>query len=80
MVEEIAHRKKLLNAYTNRQRARPALQQFDALSVYDNLYPYPKTHENAMLLPVKNKVNYKKQSKKHFGASEYVRTSNCRQS
>lgn len=63
--EEIANRKKLLNAYTNRQKACHALQQFNALSVYDDLYPYPKIHKNAMLLPAKNKVN-KKQSKKHL--------------
>lgn len=58
------HRNKLPNVCSNRQTTRHASRQNNYLSMRGNSFPYTKTHENTILLPVKNKVNNDKKNKK----------------
>lgn len=58
------YRNNLPNVCSNQQTTRHASRQYNYLSMCDNSYPYTKTHEDTILLPVKNKVNNEKKNKK----------------
>ncbi|KYN11324.1 DC-STAMP domain-containing protein 2 [Trachymyrmex cornetzi] len=72
------HCKESLNVCTNRQTTCHVSRQRDKLSTHDSSYMCKKMYENAIPLPVQNKVNGERKSKKHSKSANNVNTDNRR--
>ncbi|XP_012059688.1 PREDICTED: uncharacterized protein LOC105622889 [Atta cephalotes] len=70
--------KESLNVCTNRQTTCHVSRQNDKLSTHDSSYLCKKMHENAIPLPVQNKINSERKSKKHSKSANNVNTDNRR--
>ncbi|XP_018338244.1 PREDICTED: uncharacterized protein LOC108746157 [Trachymyrmex septentrionalis] len=70
--------KESLNVCTNRQTTCHVSRQRDKLSTHDSSYLCKKMHENAIPLPVQNKVNGERKGKKHSKSANNVNTDNRR--
>ncbi|XP_018046467.1 PREDICTED: LOW QUALITY PROTEIN: uncharacterized protein LOC108685963 [Atta colombica] len=70
--------KESLNVCTNRQTTCHVSRQNDKLSTHNSSYLCKKMHENAIPLPVQNKINSERKSKKHSKSANNVNTDNHR--
>lgn len=70
--------KKSPNVCINRQITSHASRPDNNLSSYDNSYLCTKMHESTISLPVKNKVNNERKSKKHSKSANNAHTDNRR--
>lgn len=72
------HCKEVSSVCDNRQITCRIPRRYNNLPIYGNPHPYTRTHEDAIPLPVKNKVNNDRKVKKSSQSTNNVNTDNRR--